>query len=82
MAPPIASNSGSDNNNNNPATEEMNIEEPQIQNVHGMNNEINNMPQDSPSRIMRILPSDVDVSDFDLDYVYDYDLDFFLYISF
>ncbi|KAL4591837.1 hypothetical protein LXL04_004811 [Taraxacum kok-saghyz] len=50
--PPIASNSGSDDNN--PATE-MNME-PHPQNVH----ENNNIPQDSPSRIMRIVPSEVD----------------------
>ncbi|CAH1452307.1 unnamed protein product [Lactuca virosa] len=66
---PLASNSGSDDN----PTTEMTID-PHPQNVHGNamninndnnnnnnhNNNSNNIPQDSPGRIMRILPSDVD----------------------
>lgn len=55
---PIPSNSGSDDNN---PSAMMNIQ-PHPQNVHNINSENNNnhIPQDSPSKIMRILPSDVD----------------------
>ncbi|KVH90631.1 hypothetical protein Ccrd_007390 [Cynara cardunculus var. scolymus] len=54
MTVPVASSSGSDDN---PATE-VTIEA-QPQHVHGMSSDIN-MPEDSPGRIMRIVPSDVD----------------------
>ncbi|KAJ9554821.1 hypothetical protein OSB04_009435 [Centaurea solstitialis] len=58
MPVPIASSSGSDDT---PATE-VTIE-PQPQHVHGMSSDIN-IPEDSPGRIMRIVPSDVDTIGF------------------
>lgn len=54
MVAPVASSTGSDDNN-----PEMTIEPPP-QHVQSMNSDPN-LPQDSPSRIMRIVPSDVDV---------------------
>lgn len=55
----IASSSGS-NSNDNPTTTEIVIVETQPQNVHSNIISENNIPEDSPGRIMKILPSDVD----------------------